>query len=226
MLKSSLRNFAISLLLSSVCWQSLTAQAPYFAGAVGGIATISADGQSSLGSAAAVSSYKPENGPAFNGFAGMHLWEYVSLQGNYVWNRNSFRMTSVLAGDSAAVFYEQLRRSSQHGAFADLLLYFRNRQSRIRPYLSVGGGVVRFSSMAEMLTASGGTPLLPPIEFVSTEPALRVAVGIDLAISQGWSFRYTFSESIRGNPISTRLAPPGDRNLANFQNLFGFVKSF
>lgn len=227
MIKSSLRNFAISLLLSSVCWQNLAAQGPYFAGAVGGIVTISADGQSSLGSAsAAVSSYKPENGPAFNGFAGVHVRDYFSLQANYIWNRNSLRMTSVFAADSAPVFYEQVRRSSQHGVFVDLLLYFRNLQSRVRPYLSVGGGVVRFSSRAEMLTAKRGTPVLPPAEFTSTDPALRVAVGIDLGIRPGWVFRYTFSESIQRNPISTHLSPPGNRNLANFQNLFGFVKSF
>ena len=41
-----------------------------------------------------------------------------------------------------------------------------------------------------------------------------------------WSFRYSFSETITGNPISARLTPPGERNLANFQNLFGFVRRF
>jgi hypothetical protein len=65
-------------------------------------------------------------------------------------------------------------------------------------------------------------PQLPPPEFKSSAAALRVAVGIDLALSSNWSFRYSFNETIRGNPISEQLSPPGRRNLANFQNLFGF----
>jgi hypothetical protein len=40
------------------------------------------------------------------------------------------------------------------------------------------------------------------------------------------SFRYSFSETIGGNPISPRLSPPGERNLANFENLFGVVARF
>jgi hypothetical protein len=61
---------------------------------------------------------------------------------------------------------------------------------------------------------------------VSTRVVLRVAVGIDLALGDRWSVRYSFSETISGNPISARLTPPGERNLANFQNLFGVVRRF
>jgi hypothetical protein len=60
----------------------------------------------------------------------------------------------------------------------------------------------------------------------STRVALRVAVGMDLAMGTAWSFRYSFSETISGNPISARLTPPGERNLANFQNLFGIIRQF
>jgi hypothetical protein len=40
------------------------------------------------------------------------------------------------------------------------------------------------------------------------------------------TFRYSFSETISGNPISPSLTPPGERPLMNFQNLFGFVARF
>lgn len=45
---------------------------------------------------------------------------------------------------------------------------------------------------------------------------MRVAVGIDLGSEAGWRFRYSFSETISRNPISVRLSPPAQRNLANF----------
>jgi hypothetical protein len=40
------------------------------------------------------------------------------------------------------------------------------------------------------------------------------------------ALRRKHNESISGNPISAGLTPPGERNLANFQNLFGFVRRF
>jgi hypothetical protein len=49
---------------------------------------------------------------------------------------------------------------------------------------------------------------------------------MDFALRAGWSFRYSFSETIRNNPISEQLSPMGQRNLANFQNLFGILKRF
>jgi hypothetical protein len=68
--------------------------------------------------------------------------------------------------------------------------------------------------------------MLPAKEFDSFAPALRVAVGIDCALAEGWAIRYSFSETIRNNPASEQLSPPGQRNLANFQNLFGVFKTF
>jgi len=122
--------------------------------------------------------------------------------------------------------FEQRRRSMQHAFIGDVLIYFRSRQSWARPYLSGGGGGVRFQSAAQSVVALRGDPSLLPSEFSSTALALRVAVGIDLTFRSSWAFRYSFSETIRTNPVSARLTPAGERNLANFQNLFGIVKLF
>jgi opacity protein-like surface antigen len=201
----------------------LRAQRAPFLGAMGGISTLSADGRSlTSGSEAAVSLYKPENGPTVNLFGGAHLTDFLSLQGNYVWNRNRLTLTSTRISDAGGVFYEESRTSTQHSFIGDLLLYFRNRRSWARPYLSVGSGLVHFTSKRQTLLAVSGMPQLPPPEFKSSAAALRVAVGIDLALTSNWFFRYSFSETIRGNPISEQLSPRGQRNLANFQNLFGF----
>jgi len=90
----------------------------------------------------------------------------------------------------------------------------------------VGTGIVRVHSREIGLSALMGAPTLPPQEFSSVAAALRVAVGIDMTIHGRWAFRYTFSETIRSNPISARLSPLGQRNLATFQNLFGIVRTF
>src|SRR5206468_2246251 len=120
-----------------------------FTGVAVGIATLAADARSEIASGGAdVSLYKPENGPALNVFAGSHFHDYLTAQANYVWNRNDVTLTSVRATESGPSFYEAPRASSQHAFVGDLLLYFRERRSAIRPYLSAGVGVVRFQTTA------------------------------------------------------------------------------
>lgn len=197
-----------------------------YVGAVAGVSTLSADARASTQPGRAeVSLYKPENGPALNVFVGVHLSRYFTVQSNYVWNRNDLTLFSSFTAADRGGFYEQRRGSTQHAVVGDALLYFRALDSRVRPYLSAGVGVVRFGSQSSGGAISSG--LAPPEgEIASTRAVMRVAVGIDLAMGEQWSFRYSFSESISGNPISARLTPRGERNLANFQNLFGFVTRF
>lgn len=196
-----------------------------FAGALVGVSTLSADGRAvTTASDASLSMYKPENGPALNVFAGVHLGQYFSVQGNYLWNRNDLLLVSSVVSRQGGGFYEQRRASAQHAVVADGLIYFRRLDSRVRPYLGTGLAFVRFKahvtgSMSNGLEAPDG-------DITSTGVALRSHVGIDFALSRHMSFRYSFSETIGGNPISPRLSPPGERGLANFQNLFGVAARF
>ncbi len=194
-----------------------------YAGALFGVSTLSADGRSVTSpTSAEVSLYKPENGPAVNAFAGWDLTRFLTVQANYVWNRNDVALLSSFVSPGGGGFYQQSRHSSQHAVIGDALLYFRARGSAIRPYLSTGVGVVRFRSPRAPAGIDNGESA-PEGAITATHGALRVAVGIDMALGTRWAFRYSFSETISGNPISGRLSPPGARNLANFQNLFGFV---
>jgi hypothetical protein len=201
-------------------------RAGLFAGALFGVSTLSADGRSvTSDSDAAVSLYKPENGPAVHLFAGVHVAQYFSVQASWMWNRNDITLVSSLVTGQGGGFYEQRRRSSQHAGVLDGLIYFRRRDSVVRPYLGTGLAFVRFSS--DEVIASSAHGLQPPTgEIAGTKIALRSHVGIDIRLSRALAFRYSFSETISGNPISPSLTPPGQRRLANFENLFGFVGRF
>jgi hypothetical protein len=197
-----------------------------FAGALIGISTLSADGRAVIApGAAATSLYKPENGPALNVFGGIHLSRFLSLQANYIWNRNDLALVSSFTNADRGGFYEQQRRSAQHVAVADMLVYFRNTRSRIRPYLGTGLAVIRFGSSEVVRTIEDGLEAPDgPIE--ATKVGLRSHVGIDVAVSKRLRIRYSFSETISGNPVSPRLTPPAQRGLANFHNLFGLLAVF
>jgi hypothetical protein len=222
--------------MQSVLWSSLLVlsvtmpaaaqdQRRLYAGGVFGVSTLSADGRSIVTATdAMLSLYKPENGLALNAFAGAHIAEYFSVQGNYLWNRNDVTLVSATAAPARSVFYEQHRRSRQHAFDIDGLIYFRRRDSAVRPYLGTGFEVVRFTSSTIVRSSAAG--LAVPGAIASTSVALRSAVGIDVALSRRVRFRYSFSETIGRNPISPVLTPPGERGLANFQNLFGFLYGF
>ena len=214
------------LLLLLVCLPSV-ASGQFYAGTLGGVATLSADARSVIGpDGTAFSLYKPENGPSVGLFVGRHLTDHVSLQADYTWNRNDLTLSATSISPQGETLYLETRDSSEQSVLGNLQLYFRNRRSWARPYLSVGTGVVRFLSKEVAISALTGMPALPPRHFDSAAAALRVAVGIDMTIHDRWAFRYTFSETIRSNPVSAVLSPPGQRNLATFQNQFGVVKIF
>jgi hypothetical protein len=205
----------------------LWAGGDYYAGWIAAVATLSADGRSVVSSTSSgVSLYKPVNGPAVNVFFGRYIGNYVSVQLNYIWNSNDLTFASTSVSPQGTSFYQETRNSSQTGIGGDVLVFFRDRASLLRPYLSTGVGVVHVRSAQQSLDAVSGSPVLPPPKFSDNTTGLRVAVGIDVKLRHGFSIRYSFSETLSANPLSDHLSPPGQRLLKNFQNLFGFVKSF
>jgi hypothetical protein len=157
---------------------------------------------------------------------GKHFSDYFSAQVSYSWNENELSLTAGSSGPGTQQAYQQTRSSSQQTVLGNVLVYFRQQQSRLRPYLSVGTGFMHFASRQESLQHMLGAPALPPQQFSTNAIVLNVPVGMDVSLGRGWAFRYTFSETISGNPISDRLSPPGQHTFKNFQNLFGFVRRF
>jgi outer membrane protein with beta-barrel domain len=216
----------VPVLLCFFCFSALMGigQTVPYIGVLAGLSTLQAGSGSLLTSQGlALSSYKPENGLALNVFAGEHVAEYVTVQGNYVWNRNDLLFISAFPDGT---FYQQQRDSSQHAFIADVLFYFRPRKSRIRPYLSGGIGLVHLSSTERQLQSTSGAPNLPPHTFSVNRPGYRVAVGMDVTLTGPLAFRYSFSETLQHNDINDSLSPPGKGRLANFQNLFGALVRF
>lgn len=204
---------------------SASARVSAYAGMLGGVSTLSGDaGSQVMGQGLNLSSYAPQNGAAIDGFAGLHLRNYFSVQANFIWNKNNLLLNSASSGSASS--YQEDRSSAQEAAVLDFLVYFRGRSSRIRPYLGTGVGVTHLSSTEKRLISSQGSPIFPPKVLSSTNPVFRSHVGIDLRLSRKLDLRYSFSELIGDNEVSKHLSPRGGRSLKNFQNLFGFVVRF
>jgi hypothetical protein len=215
---------ALPFFLSIVCCAS--AESRYFVGGGTGLAILSADASSSIDEgSSALSRYAPRKGPIVHAFAGVHAGGYISVQGEWSWNRNTLTLSGAefRGGESA---WEQSRSSSQHNVGADGLLYFRDRRSWVRPYLSVGINWMRFRSEEKQILVRRNAPSIPPRSLLANEPGLRVAAGIDVMHPSGWGFRYAFIENIQRNPIGRLLAPAGSASLMNFQNQFAVIRYF
>ena len=151
--------------------------------------------------------YSPKMGAIAHVHTGAHFHDYLSVQAAYVRTRNNADVTR--AGVDAGSFFQSTRSLGQHQSGLDFLLYFRDRRSWARPFLSTGLAVTAFDQ-------AGGT-----------RAGIRVAAGIDLMSRSGWGFRYSFLETITGNPLAERVfLRPGGAKLMTFQNLFGVVKYF
>jgi hypothetical protein len=217
----------VASLLLLGAMQDALAQTEFYGGLQAGVSTLSGDAASTLSAGAAdFSSYNPQNGIALSIIFGRDLSEYISLQGDYIYNRNRLTLASGAFSNGALNSYQEGRGSSQQSVIGDVLVYFRRRQSRLRPYLSVGTGIVHFSSFQQRVDLVAGSPSLPPQRFSSNLIALHVPVGMDVQLRAGWMLRYSFSETLTKNPVSDQLSPPGPHSLKNFQNLFGIVRRF
>jgi len=199
----------VVVVLFSSGWMTPLALAQLYAGALGGVATLSGDARSLLSpNSTAFSSYDPKNCGAVEVFLGRHFSDYFAVQGNYIWNGNRLTLTSAAFNNGTQQGYQETRQSAEQSLIGDLIVYFRNRDSRLRPYLSVGTGLVHFASSKERIEQALGAPALPPPRFSANMIALNVPVGIDVKLGKSWAFRYTFSETLSKNPISDRLSPP------------------
>jgi Outer membrane protein beta-barrel domain len=206
---------------------TLSAQHSTYFGAMGGLATLSGDGSAVVTSqSASTSLFSPMNGGAADLFFGVHLFNYVSLQAEYGWNRNDVVLVSSSGSPGALSFYRQPQKLTQNAFLANVLVYFRKRGSRIRPYLSEGVGGVLIHSRSSGGGVSGGNPAPLPGSSDHASAALRTSVGLDVRLPRSWFFRYSFGETLTRNTFGDQLSPPEHRIPKNFQNLFGVYYQF
>lgn len=218
-----------SVLLAVVCLipSMLAAQSHIYFGAMGGLATLSGDGSANVNSSSASTSlFDPSNGGAAEVFLGVHSFNYVSFQADYVWNRNKVILISTSGSSAALAYYREPESVTQDALLGNALLYFRRSGSRIRPYLSEGLGAVLIRSRLSGGAIVAGSPRLPPVSSDHASIALRTSVGLDLQLRSSWYFRYSFGETITRNTFGDQLSPAEHRIPKNFQNLWGIYFKF
>ena len=214
------------LMPSTLRAQRMKRRSIYFGG-MGGLATLSGDGTAVITpTSSSTSLFDPQNGAVTEALIGTHLFRYGSFEGDYIWNRNRVTLVSTTQAAEASNYYQQPEDVTQNAFLGNVLIYFRKRGDRIRPYLSEGfGGVLIHSSLSNSAIVVG-KPILPPAKSDHASIALRTLVGMDVRARDRWYFRYSFGETINRNTYGDQLAPQERRIPKNFQNLFGAYFEF
>ena len=176
---------ATVILLALLPRPSTAQESVFFVGVIGGSVQLSGDPTTvATPTGFATSGYKPETGVAVNAFVGRHIREYVTLQANYTWNRNDVRFFAARGAATESLFFAQSHSTSHHTLIADVLVYFRERSSRIRPYLSGGFGLLRLSADKQPGMIDGGLRP-PPAMFTTIELASRSLLASTYRLAMG-----------------------------------------
>jgi hypothetical protein len=102
--ETSMLRFVLLLFFEWMAIACCSAQVVPYAGILGGLATLSADARSQLTAQGLNASlYKPGNGRALNLFGGANVTQYLSLQANYIWNRNDLILSSTSSASNCTV---------------------------------------------------------------------------------------------------------------------------
>lgn len=227
MLKTKIILLILACLVPSLTFAQQLTKRLIYVGAMGGIATLSGDGSAVIkSSSAATSLLDPSDGPAGEIFAGIHLFQYVSFQADYVWNRNNVVLVSTSGTPGMLSFLRQPAVITQDAFLGSVLVYFRQRASRIRPYLSEGVGVVLIHSRSSGGAIVEGSPVRPPDTSNHASVALRTSVGIDIQLPGPWHVRYSFGQTINRNTLGRQVSPALHRVPENFQSLLGVYLQF
>ena len=236
---NKMRHWILLICLLTILFSPAAAQPTTYVGAIGGIATLSADaGSRGTAQALSLSSYAPANGGALNVFAGVHHgYRTDGLVPSD--NNECVGVPSCVSTTLPATTVPALGRATATFQCPPAQPNLWNWDSAMHEYISVKMTAVDQSTV----TVEGTNALDRPVAYfveeeqVTSDPTVLTLksehrpiytshVGIDLRLARKLDFRYSFSEMIGHNEISKHLAPPAPRGLANFQNLFGFVVRF
>ncbi len=184
-------------------------------GAVGG-ASIYTSQTATSGTASADAGFK--NGYSAGVLVGNNISDHVGGEVRYLYSMNDLEVKS---GSARAGMSAQ-----SHAIHYDLLFHFTPRNSRVRPFVSVGGGTKYYRSTGNETAFQPLSNLVLLTRANEWKGMFAVGGGVKIAVSKHVSLRAEFKDYI--SPIPTKLLTPA-RNaqlsgwMQNFVPLFGIV---
>ncbi|MEQ1946824.1 MAG: outer membrane beta-barrel protein [Bryobacteraceae bacterium] len=159
------------------------------------------------GSTSADAGFK--NGAVFGVYGGQDMYRYWSGEANYLYRRSDFKIEG--NGKSATL------DGHTHLITGDILAHFRPRGSRIRPFVSFGGGV-------KLMVGTGNENPSQPLGTLAaltatteTLPVGEIGAGVKIQLSKMLRLRVQVRDFISGKPQDVIATAPGS-TLSGFSN--------
>jgi hypothetical protein len=188
------------------------------AGALGGY-SISRENGIKAGSTSG--SVKFESAPVYGFFAGSNDYRFLGGEASYLYRGGNLN----LSGPGRSISFDS------HTQFIDfrLVVHFSPRESRLRPFLAVGGGVALYSGTGVESAAQPLGTLAALTHTRETKPMVSGAAGVKFRLTPHFGFRAEFRDYV--TPFPNRLvAPPPGSSISgwvhNFVPVVGIVGVF
>jgi len=188
---------------------------------VGGLGLISAYSSNNVSNSATSGTLSPELGFSAGFFLGQTMSDRWGGEFRYTFFKNDFKLD--LGGEDGKL------NGQSHAIHYDVLYYFSDPDTRIRPYVAAGFGVKNYRGTGEADPFQPGSNLALLTSTSQTKPAGDFGAGVKFRVGKSAFFRVEFRSFVTGVPENV-LTPAGgakiDGLMWQWAPMFGFSWTF
>jgi hypothetical protein len=178
-------------------------------------------GKDVTGANNAKATFKPQSGFSLSGFVGQNMYDYVSGEFRYTYQKNDLELQS---GNASAKF--GARSSAFH---YDVLIHTASVRQKIRPFVSFGGGIKLHEGTGREVVAQPLSNLAFLTKTREIKPLITFGGGVKVAVSDRVLLRAEVKDYFSQVPTNV-VAPAAGAKLGgwfhNFVALFGISVQF
>jgi hypothetical protein len=166
---------------------------------IGGLALITTYRSASVASGPSVGSVGFKPGPSAGGFLGQTMGDHFGGEIRYLYSQNDLKLSS---GGTEAKF-----SGRSHIVNYDFLIYAAGRESRVRPFAAVGGGLKRYQGTGSEQAFQPLMNLALLTKTSETLPTADFGGGVKVHFSRNASMRIEFRDYITKVPRVFEASP-------------------
>jgi len=149
----------------------------------------------------AAGTFKPKGGVGFTGYVGNNMYDHVSGEFRYTWQKNDLSLQS---GSTNVKF--GARSSAFH---YDVLIHTASVRQKVRPFLAVGGGIKLYEGTGQEVVAQPLSSLAFLTKTRELKPLITFGGGVKVAVSDRVLLRAEVKDYFSQVPTKVAAPAPG-----------------
>ena len=155
--------------------------------------------------------FKPQGGVAVTGVIGNNMYDYISGEFRYTWQKNDLSLNS---GGANVKF--GARSSAFH---YDLVIHTASVRQKVRPFVSAGAGIKLYEGTGKEVVAQPLSSLAFLTKTREAKPLITFGGGVKVAVSERLLFRAEVKDYFSQVPTKVAAPAPGANLGGWFHNI-------